>query len=192
MGILSWKRKKGGGFKEFFYKNKRAVLLIGGVVLVLLVVMVLVVTLKKGAEKKVQVERQRVEESRQMRMSAASWSRVSFFESLPINVTFAMPDYLEGNYRLVKGPQQANFLYIKDPSNPVEMLYIKVIAGGDYQIGEGEAELSSDCQGYRFVYRLASSESYAGAEKEAFSQALYDIKHFLDNDGFFECRPRGQ
>ncbi len=190
MGIQSWNKKGGAFSSQSFNGSKKKLLVAGVLILVLAIIATLVVVIKNGAEKKVEIQKQKVEESRQMRMSAASWSRISFFESLPINATFAMPDYLEGNYRLVKGPDQATFLYIKDPSNPVEMLHIKVFTDGTYKLDDGETDLSSDCKGYRFTYKLASGDSYNGQDKDAFSQAIYDLNYFLSNDGYFECRSR--
>jgi hypothetical protein len=146
--------------------------------------------IKNKIDKNKNKEQQKVEDSRQQRMSTASWSRVSFFETLPINVTFAMPSYLEGNYRLVKGGSQATFLYIKDPSNPVEMLSIKVFSNAEFNLPSGDIELASKCDKYKFSYKLADKSSYNGSDGAGFSQALEDIKFFLTNDGYFECRTR--
>jgi len=190
MGIQFWKNKKGGVAANYSRPNSRKVFIIIGASLILIAVILSAYLMVKKSNLKVAEQRQKIEEARQQRMSAAAWSRVSFFENLPINVTFALPDYLEGNYRLIKEADKASFLYIKDPTKPMPLFYIKVFGAGGYQPSEGELELVSDCKGFSFSYRLYEPSSYEGEDKEAFGQVIYDIEYFLKNEGYFQCRNR--
>ncbi len=169
--------------------NKKKVVILS-VILLAVIVVVGSILIKNKKEKNVLEEKQRVEESRQQRMGAASWSRVSFFEGLPINVTLAIPSYLEGNYRIIKGADLVRFLYIKDPSNPVEMFFVRVGSNNEFNLSEGESELPSKCSDYKFSYKLSKTDEYKGSDISGFSQAMDDMKFFLSGEGYFECRDR--
>jgi uncharacterized MAPEG superfamily protein len=190
MSNASWKNKGGELLKNILGKNKKKTLIIFYFLLVVLLVFLTFQFIGKKAEKKAVVEKQKIEESRQQRMSTATWSRVSFFESLPINVTLAVPSHLEGNYRMIKSDNKVDFLYIKNPEFAAPMLSVKVGKQGELQLAEGEKELKSDCTNYSFSYKLYSFDSYTGQDKEGFSQAIYDFSFFLAGGDYFKCFPR--
>lgn len=185
----SWK-KKGGSAIKALWPGKKKFVYIAGALAVIAVVAFGVYLVNKKADLKVIQQKQKVEEDRAQRMSNATWSRVSFFEGLPINVTLAVPSYLEGNYRMIKSPNSVAFLYIKNPEIPTSMLDIKVFKQEEFKLGEGDKELKSDCPGYSFSYRLYPSDSYSGDDKDGFAQAIFDFNFFLSGDGYFKCFPR--
>lgn len=187
----TYKKKEGPYIKTPWPKNKKIIYIIAGL-LVLGAVAIGVYLANKKADQKVmeQKQKQKIEEARAQRMGAAAWSRVSFFESLPINVTLAVPSYLEGNYRMAKGADNVSFSYIKNPEIVAPMLDIKVAKRDKFKLGEGETELKSDCPDYKFSYKLYPSDSYTGEDKEGFAQAIYDFSFFLAGEGYFKCFPR--
>ena len=185
-----WKKKGGDRLNNLLGKNKKKVLIGLSVLVLLLLAFFVFQLLNKKSEKKAIVEKQKVEEQRQQRMSNTSWARTSFFENLPINVTLEVPAYLEGNYRMIKGDSKVDFLYIKNPDIPTPMLLVRVAKKADFKLETGEKELRSDCSEYSFAYKTYPSDSYAGADKEGFSQAIYDFNYFYSGGEYFKCFPR--
>lgn len=190
MSNASWKNKGGEFLKSISGTNKKKTLIVVFSLLAIFLVFLSFQIIGKKAEKKVITEKQKIEESRQQRMSATTWSRVSFFETLPLNVSLAIPSYLEGNYRMIKGGDNVEFLYIKNPEIVAPMLLIKISKKGGLQLIDGERELKSDCSDYSFAYKLYPSDSYNGQDKEGFAQAIYDFDYFLTNGEYFKCSPR--
>ena len=79
--------------------------------------------------KKLTLEKVKTEKVRQERIEKierAPKSIISFFLAEPTRAKLSIPDYWEGNYRIKEAGGQVSFLYIEDPANIAEIVYIKL------------------------------------------------------------------
>lgn len=128
----------------------------------------------KEEQKKIALEKVKFEQIRQeriLKIEEAPKSRISFFLTSPVRANLAIPDYWEGNYRLSESPGKASFLYIEDPSRPVEIFYIRMLEASRLdELEEGEKEISKgklvEKKGtsYAFVFKMSEDNPYAEDE----------------------------
>jgi len=189
---MNYKRllKQGGViFKERIFENKKLFYSLVVIVLFLLVYSVFVrgYIEKQEDEKRVakeQVEKIKQETKKEEKIKNAKFSRITFFLTGPFRASLAIPDYLEGNYRLKEEGNKAVFSYIKNPDIPTPLFYVKYVEQGNYSGEEGEKKIKDlkskkDGKNYTVSYYLYPDNSYKGDDKEEFKEALWDIENVV-------------
>lgn len=189
---MNYRRALKGGMnflKEKIFENKKLFYSLIVVVLFLLIYAVFVrgYIQTQEDEKRIakeQVEKIKQETKKEDKIKNAKFSRITFFLTSPFRASLAVPDYLEGNYRLKEEGNKAMFLYIKNPDIPTPLFYIKYIEKNNYKEELGEKILKEfkskkDGKNYILIYYFYPDDSYKGEDQEGFKEILWDIENVV-------------
>lgn len=170
-------------YLEQFYWNKKVFYpaLAAAALILLYVIFVRGYVVNQEVNKKeAELEKiKKVEEVKRVeRMTKAQYSRISFFLTSPKRVSLAIPDYLEGNYRMKEEGNKMTLLYIKSPEFVSPFFYVKYYKKGEVKLESGEVEVRT-AGDYTFVYYAYPESSYNGPDKQQFHDALGDMEAII-------------
>lgn len=98
-----------------------------------------------------------------------SFSRVTFFLTLPVKGSLAMPASWEGRYRMEDQRSVMNFKYIGNSEIIANLFSVKTYTKEDWEkmaVKDGVLILEKD--GYVFIYSKATDNPYTGEASEKF------------------------
>lgn len=139
---------------------------------------------EKKIAKQIEVKQAENKTKKEEKLKNAKFSRITFFLVSPVRASLAVPDYIEGNYRVKEEGNKMSFLYIKDSDFISPIFYIKYEEKDRLILENGEKKLldvesKKDGKMYSFVYHIFLEDSYKGESKEGFSEIIWDIENIL-------------
>jgi hypothetical protein len=176
--------------KRGFAKNKKIFyffLLIGLVILIVVAVSLFFLRAQeqKKLGEKLEVEKQKIEQTLEQKRRNATYARFTFFLASPPGERggMNMPSYQEGSWRItdtLNKDKKMTILYIKNSESGVPLMYIRYGYRNTFKFESGEKELKTNSPKLVYVYYFYPADAYLGPNHEDFVIVQEDFENGLE------------
>jgi hypothetical protein len=120
------------------------------------------------------------------------FSRISFFHTMPIKGSLAIPEHWEGKYRKREEGDTVYLDYIGNATTQANIMYIRSYPDEKWQTmaktGSNIEKEANTLENYVFVYSIASQNPYKGGNADEFRKMTDEASEILKSLRLFHSK----